>query len=44
MPRIAFGKTSDPETEAAEFRQTLLAAGYEAAMAEVQAQLDEVFK
>jgi len=44
MPRIAFGKFDDAEAYVAEFRQALLAAGYEAALAEIQAQIDAVYK
>lgn len=43
MPQIAFGKCDDPEAYVAEFRQALIAAGYEACLAEVQAQMDAVY-
>ena len=44
MPQIAFGKNADPEALVAEFREALLAAGYDAAIAEIQSQLDAVYK
>ncbi len=43
VPQIAFGKCEDPEAYVAEFRQALIAAGYETAMAEIQAQLNAVY-
>ncbi len=43
IPQIAFGKAADPEAYVAEFRQALIAAGYEKCLAEVQAQLDAVY-
>ncbi|MBN1777867.1 MAG: ABC transporter substrate-binding protein [Clostridiales bacterium] len=43
MPVITFGKADDPVAYVAEFRQALLAAGIEAVMAEVQAQIDAVY-
>ena len=44
IPQIAFGKCADPEAYVAEFRKALQAAGYEAVLAEVQAQIDAVYK
>jgi ABC-type glycerol-3-phosphate transport system substrate-binding protein len=44
VPQIAFGKCDDPEAYVAEFRQALLNAGYETVLAELQAQLDAVYK
>lgn len=43
IPQIAFGKCDDPEAYVAEFRQALMAAGYEKCMNEIQAQLDAVY-
>ena len=44
IPQIAFGKAADPESFVAEFRAALQNAGIEKAMAEVQAQIDAVYK
>jgi hypothetical protein len=43
-PVITFGKDADPVAYVAEFRQALLDAGIEKVMAEVQAQIDAVYK
>ena len=43
-PVICFGKTDNPEAYVAEFRQALKDAGIEKAMAEIQAQIDAVYK
>ena len=43
-PVITFGKMDDPVAYVAEFRQALKDAGYEKAMAEIQSQIDAVYK
>lgn len=43
-PVICFGKEDDPEAYVAEFRQALLDAGIETVMANLQAQIDAVYK
>ena len=44
MPLICFGMTDDPEATVADFRQQLQDAGIETVMAEVQSQLDAIYK
>lgn len=44
IPRIAFGKVDDPEKEVAAFQKELKAAGYDEVFAEIQSQLDAVYK
>ena len=41
---ITFGKAADPVAYVAEFRQALKDAGYEKALAEIQSQIDAVYK
>lgn len=43
-PQIAFGKAEDPEAYVAEFRQALKDAGIDKVMAEIQSQIDAVYK
>lgn len=43
-PVICFGKSDDPEAYVAEFRQALKDAGIDAVMANVQSQIDAVYK
>jgi hypothetical protein len=43
-PVICFGKEDDPEAYVAEFRQALKDAGIDTVMANVQAQIDAVYK
>ncbi|MBS4955862.1 ABC transporter substrate-binding protein [Clostridium sp.] len=44
VPRIAFGKVDDPEKEVAAFQSELKAAGYDEVLAEIQSQMDAIYK
>ena len=44
VPRIAFGKVDDPKAEVEAFQSELKAAGYDEVFAEIQSQLDALYK